>query len=385
LVGGYFLWDQATRVSTADLQRIVQRDAVPFDSLAIPEEMLDQLAATRVVVVGELHFLREHRELIAELLRELHSRGYRQYLFEWTQAVDWLLADFVHDGGLMPEWTPPHDVGGSALMAIRDLNRTLPENEHLQVHAIDVHLPDYGGTESWVAILALLAQQLPDPGPIAAFLQGDHDTYKNHRLQLDELQAKLDAGRRELTASWGEYWYTTVVEMVEVELTSVPIRAIRESDYDESVRLREEAIKRLADRRIASTDGGTLINMGSTHAQKEQLWGTEIEWLGEYLVNNSQVTGGSVIVLDVAAANIVSVPGSGNPNFDLAASPENELLRVMNGTWPEQIVFLPLDDPIFSGRRVPINASGDLYVGTLQRHFDAIVLLPLAHRNFVGD
>jgi hypothetical protein len=36
--------------------------------------------------------------------------------------------------------------------------------------------------------------------------------------------------------------------MVEVELTSIPIRALRESDYDESVRLREEAIKRLAGR-----------------------------------------------------------------------------------------------------------------------------------------
>jgi hypothetical protein len=38
---------------------------------------------------------------------------------------------------------------------------------------------------------------------------------------------------------------------------------MRESDYDESVRLREEAIKWLADRRIESMPHGTLINMGS--------------------------------------------------------------------------------------------------------------------------
>jgi hypothetical protein len=60
--------------------------------------------------------------------------------------------------------------------------------------------------------------------------------------------AGLNTRRSRLVASWGEAWYDTVAEMVEVELTSIPIRALRESDYDESVRLREEAIKRLAGR-----------------------------------------------------------------------------------------------------------------------------------------
>jgi len=385
LVGGYFLWDQVTRASTAELEQIVQRDAVPFDTQSIPDEVLNRLASNRVVVVGELHFLREHRELVAALLRELHAQGFRQYLFEWTQAADWLLADYVNDGGLVSGWTPPNDIGGAAITAIRDLNRTLPENERIQVHAIDVQLTDYGGTEGWVYILSELASHLPDPGPIAAFLQGDHETYESHRTQLESLQAQLEDGRSELIASWGEYWYETVVEMVEVELRSVAVRAIRESDYDESARLREEAIKWLADRRINSSSNGTLINMGSTHAQKERLRGTEIEWLGDYLVHKSPVAGGSVIVLDVSAAHIVSIPGSGVPDYDLAASPKNEILQVMNETWPDQIVFLPMDDPLFSSGRVAINSSGEVYVGALKRHYDVLVLLPIAHRDFVGD
>ncbi|UCG23073.1 MAG: hypothetical protein JSW55_13010, partial [Chloroflexota bacterium] len=240
-------------------------------------------------------------------------------------------------------------------------------------------------TESWVAVLAMLAQQLPDPGPISLFLQGDHDTYESHHLQLEALASQLEAGRSKLIASWGEDWYSTVVEMVEVELKSVTIRAIRESDYEESVRLREEAIKWLVDRRIGSKPHGTLINIGVTHVQKEQLWGDEIEWLGDYLVHNSEVTGGSVIALNVAAASVIATPGSGIPDFDLAASPKNEILRVMNGIWPGQIVFLPLDDPLLSKSRIPINTSGEIHVGALQRHFDAIVLLPMAHRDFVGD
>lgn len=147
IVGGYFLWDSFTRVSSPELERIVRRDGVPSQAGSIPDEVLDMLAANRVVILGEMHFLREHRELIAELVHELRSRGFRQYLFEWSQAADWLLADSVGDGGLVPEFTPPHDIGGSAITATRDLSRTLPEDERIEVHGIDLHLTDYGGTD----------------------------------------------------------------------------------------------------------------------------------------------------------------------------------------------------------------------------------------------
>jgi hypothetical protein len=366
-------------VSKEELEQIVQRDGVPFDVQSIPSAVLDRLASHRVVLAGETHFLREHRELMVELLRELHARGFRQFLFEWTQVADWLLADFVEDGGLEPDWAPPLSIGGDMLTAIRDFNRTLPEDERIRVHGVDVTLPDYGGGESFLWSLGRLAQHLPDPGPLSSLLQGDYDTPENQTSLLEALQAELSAGRSDLVASWGQHWYDTVVEMVEVELTSVPIRAIRESNYDKSVRLREDAIKQLVDSRLQELPHGTLINFGSTHAQKERLRGTDVEWLGDYLVRKSQAAGGSVMVLTVSAARIIPVPGSGNPDSDLAASPENELLRVMNQTWPDQIVFLPLDDPLFSSGRIPMNFV-DIYVGAPKRHYDAFILLPQAQR-----
>jgi hypothetical protein len=378
-VGGYFLWDQLTRVSTEELEQIVQRDGVPFEVGSIPEEILDRLASYRVVLVGETHFLQEHRELMIDLIRELHARGFRQFLFEWTQAADWLLADFVEDGGLEPDWTPPLDVGGSMIMAIRDLNRVLPEDEHIQVHAIDV-TRDYGGGESFFGSLTALARHLPDQGPLAPILQSNYDTPESQEAQIETLQAELSTRRSELIALWGEHWYDTIAEIVEVEQISIPARAILESNYDESVRLREEGIKQLVDRRLRDFPDGTLINVGATHAQKKQLWGTEIEWLGDYLVHKSQVADGSVIVLAVSAAHVVSLPGSGIPDYDLAASPENELFRVTNQIWPDQIVFLPVDDPLFNSARVPINSEGIIYISAPKQHFDAFVLFPLAHR-----
>jgi hypothetical protein len=366
-------------VSTEELEQIVQRDGVPFDVQSIPDEILDRLASHRVALVGETHFLREHRELMVDLMRELHARGFRQFLFEWTQVADWLLADFVNDGGLEPGWAPPQSIGGDMITAIRDLNRTLPEDERIRVHGVDVTLPDYGGGESFLWSLGRLAQHLPDPGPLSSLLQSDYDTPESQTALLEALQAELSAGQADLVASWGQHWYDIVVEMVEVELASVPIRAIRESNYDKSVRLREDVIKRLVDSRLQDSPHGTLINFGSTHAQKERLRGTDIEWLGDFLVHKSQAADGSVIVLTVSAAHIIPVPGSGNPDSDLAASPENELLRVMNQTWPDQIVFLPLDDPLFSDGRIPMNFV-DIYVGAPKRHYDAFILLPQAQR-----
>ena len=382
----YYVWDQATRVPASELQHVVRRNGVPFEAGSIPDEVFDRLAAHRVVLVGETHFLGEHTDFTFELLRGLHARGFRQFLFEWTQAADWALNDYVNNGALTSEWTIPHLLG-DPIVAIRDFNRPLPEAERIEVHAIDIHLADYGDTQSWLNYLDyIVGNVLTDPGPLTAFLGGDHSTYENHRAQLETLHVQLEDGRTELSASWGDYWYDTVVEMIEVELKGVEVRAARDSDYDESVRLREEAIKWLADRRIKSTPQGTLINMGSTHAQKEGLWGTEkIEWLGDYLAHRSPVTKGSVVNMWVPAAHILSAPGSDIPDFNLAASPENELLRIMHQAWPDQMVFLPMDDALFASGRVPINSSGEIFVGAPQRHYDAVALLPLAHRDFIGD
>lgn len=384
--GGYLLWDQLTRVSAAELEQIVRRDGVPFEAAAIPDQVIDEIASNRVVVVGEFHFLKEHREFVAELMRELHARGFRQYLFEWTQAADWLLDDYVNDGGLMPDWKPPHDIGGATITVIRDLNRTLPEDERIHVHGIDVTLQDYGGIEAFLASTRLLAQHFSDPGPISLFLESDHDTEEKHRALLEMLSAELSARRQELTSSWGESFYGTVQEMVEVELRAVAVRDIRDSDYDESVRLREETIKWLADRRIGSTPDGTLINIGATHSQKEGLWGTEgIEWLADYLVHQSSVTHGSVVAIWVAAQQIVPIPGSGDLARDLTDSPGNELLLVTSRIWPDRAVYLELNDPLFSDARVPVNVSGDVYIAAPKWQHDALILLPIAHRDFVGD
>jgi hypothetical protein len=370
---------QVTEVSTQDLALVVERDGVPFTGQSIPQEVLDRLSHYKLVVIGETHGIREHRELMAELIRNLHSQGFRQLLLEWPQMADWLVTDYVEDGGLVPGWVPPTDLHGDLITAIRDFNRTLAAGERFQVRGIDVNLEDYGGAEGFRNLLEALMQHLSNREPIEAFLRGSYDTPKQQRDALESLRNKLQAGRSDLVASWGERWYGTVAELIDVELASVGIRALREDFYDTSVRMRESVMKRLADLRLGGYAHRTLINVGSTHAQKKYLRGTEQEWLGDYLVHKSAAVGGATIVLAVVAARGESTPGG--PVVDrLAESPANEVFRLMTETWPGQSVFLPLDDPIFLGGGVPMNFEGTIYVGSPKQQYDGLLLYPLAHR-----
>jgi hypothetical protein len=372
---------QITEVAPPDLAAVVSRDGLPFTVRSIPDEVLDRISPHQVVLVGETHFLREHRELMAGLVRPLHARGFRQLLVEFPQMADWILEDYVGGGELEPDWEPPVSLGRAMFAAIREFNSTLPAAERVHVRAIDVNLNDYGGARDFQGLLRMLSSHLAGPGPVTELLQDGYDTPERQTVALEALQQALQTDRAGLRAAWGAYWYDTVAEMVEVELASVSIRAMRQDHYDLTVRLRESVMKRLADIRLDGYAPGTLINVGGNHAQKEYLKGTDQQWLGDYLVHQSAAVGGSVIVLNINPARIVPSSGSATTLFDiLDASPDNELWRLMNEAWPDQAVFLPLDDPVFAAGGIPINYEGTIYLAAPKRHYDILVLLPLAHR-----
>ena len=372
---------EVTEVTTTDLEGVVARDGVTFVVQSIPDEVLDRLSQHKLVLVGETHLIWEHQEMMAELVEALHERGFRQLLLEWPHMADWLLTDFVQDTRLEPGWEPPSWFYSALIAAVRDFNRTLPQAERVAVRGIDMNLQEYGGAPDFKGSIRALSHHLPDPGPVAAFLQGNYATPEAQVEVLETLRSELEAGQSDLRTLWGEYWYDTVVEMVEVERASVPIRALREDRYDMTAQMREAVMKLLADARLKDYEHRTLMNVGGNHAQKEYLKGTNQEWLGDYLVHRSDAVGGSSIVLTVTAARIVSDGPSETLLFDVAdASPENELWRIMKETWPGQIVFLPVDDPTFRGDGVPMNYEETIYVGSPKRHYDVFLLLPLAHR-----
>ena len=364
-------------VQTAELEQLVQRDGVPFTAEATPDAVLQRLSQHKLVILGETHLISEHQEFVAGLVRDLHARGFRQLLLEFPHMADWLLTDFVQDWGL-EEWQPPDWWFGLLATAIRDFNRTLPEGERIQVRGIDVNLSDYGGLNDFLNVIRALSEQLSDPGPIAAFLASPHHPSEAHEEALQTLRSELEARRSELLETWGSYWYETVAEMVDVERVSVTVRAIREDDYDRSVRIREDEMKRIADLRLGGYEHRTLMNVGGNHAQKDYLKGTEQEWLGDYLVHRSTSVGGSAIVVGFVAARILR--GSAVQYDIMDDSPGDELFRLMYESWPQSIVFMPLDDPLFTTGGIKMNFEGRIHRAAPKRYYDAFIQYPLAHR-----
>lgn len=373
---------RSSGVSAAELAPIVERDAVPFADSAIPDEVLLCLAEYPVVVIGETHLIREQREFTAALVEGLHAHGYRQLLLEWPHMADWVMADYVVDGDLAPNWwNPPTWLYGDLLGDIRAFNRGLPAEERIAVRGIDVNLDNYGGAKDFRDSLRGLSDQLPDRGPIAEFLQSSYDTADTQTAALEHLQAALTSDRGTLVGVWGQERYDMVTEMTEIELGSVPVRATWDDDPSKSAQLREQLIKRLADARLLDYEHGSVVNVGGNHAQKERLKGTEHEWLGDYLVHTSTVTSGRVISIVVVPARVVVDYETEVPDWDLTdASPDNELFRLMSETWPGQTVFLPFTDPLFIEGDVAMNFEDTIHVTSPERHYDGAVLLPLTHR-----
>lgn len=370
-----------TEVKAPEIEEVVLQDGEPFEPGSMPVDLVERLARHRLVVVGETHFIREHEEMVADLLGALHSRGFRQLLLEWPQAADWLLADFVGDGRLEPDWRPPRPMGGDLLVAVRDLNRSLPTDDRIRVRGIDVNLGEYGGQEMFVELLRSLTRHLSPSEALFPLTRDRHRDPRRYARALEAVAQELDARAAELAEAWGEAWYRLVAEMMEVERASIQIRAVREDHYELSVKLREGLMKTLTDRRLAEHDHGVVLNVGSSHAQKGRLRGTRQEWLGDYLVHQSPVVRGSVFVLQVSPARVVPESGNGTVYFDVeASSPEHELFRTMARTWPGMNVFLPLDDPMFEAGGIAMNFEEVIWVCAPKGQYDGIVVLPLGHR-----
>ncbi len=368
-------------VTADELESIVLRDAVAFDPVAMPDDVLDRIAGNQLVILGETHHLREHWALVSQLLDHLHGQGFRQLLIESPHMASWLFDDYVHGGILVPGWEPS-PFYERQLGAIRELNQSLAPDERVHVFAVDVNEDHYGGAASFRELLALLVSSLP-PATVEVTLEagyGGSDAARQTVL-VEELLATLAAGEDTLAGAWGVDWYDRVVEMAEVELASIEIRQERLQDDDAAAQAREEALKWIVDAHLSRGPDHTLMNIGGHHAQKSHLMGTEQEWLGDYLVHRSSALEGPVMVIGFTSARTELEPGAQGTTFDVKdTSPKNEILRVMAETMPGATVWLPLDDPLFQEREVAYSSEEVTYVTSLAEQFDVLIQYGLAHR-----
>ncbi len=365
-------------VTREDLTGIVRRDGIVFADDTIPDAVIDLLAQNQVVLIGETHHLREHWAFDAQLLQRLHEHGFRQFLVEQAHMHEWLLEDqYVNGATLVPDWVPP-PFFERRYAALREFNATLPAGERIRLRTMDANIDVYGGAEGFRELLASLVDLLGPVDAVDEFGRTDYATPDSQVTAVEALRAALENDRATLTEAWGPRWYDRIVEMVEVERRSIDVRAL---EGDDSSRKREDVIKWVVDARLIEDPGGAVINIGAHHAQKAHLMGTEQEWMGDYLVNRSTAVTGGIIVIGATSARTVLERGAGGTPFDVRdTSPDDELYRVMAETYPDQTVFLPLDDPVFTDGGVAMNSEEVIYVTALKEQFDAVLQYGVAHR-----
>ena len=367
-------------VSREEMAPLIQTDGAAFSDLHLSSEILEDLAFHRVVVLGETHRLREHWEFLATLAEDLHRWGFRRVLIEAPHMAEWLYDDYVQGGVLAPDYEPPKFYE-DRLAGIREVNEGLEPSERIRVRAIDVNEEHHGGGQAFRNVLGSLVQILGDAGPVEAFTSTPAGSPEEQRESIKRLSASLRSESSTLSEEWGPEWFAYVEEMVEVEQASIDIREYRQSDDDRAARAREKEIKELVESRLSHDEGSTIINVGAHHAQKSPLRGTDQEWLGDYLVHRSETADGSVFIIGFTSAETVLEPGAPGSPFDIAlSSPEDELLRLMAETWPGLNVYLPLDDPLFSEKRVAYNSEDKIYAVQLADVFDALFQYGMSHR-----
>jgi len=227
----------SNELTESDLAQIVDRDGIAFTGESLAPAFLDRLAANRLVIIGERHFLREHHRFVVQLIRDLHGRGFRQLLLEWPHMANWLVTDYITDGDLVPGWEPPNDLYFDLLQGVRDFNRTLDESDRFSVVGIDVNLSDYGGASSFRGIVTALTGHLSPAGPLSTFLQGTYGVPEEQMTRINALLDALDADRSSLRSAWGGEWFDTVSEMATVEALSITIRSTYETDYDRAAKM----------------------------------------------------------------------------------------------------------------------------------------------------
>jgi erythromycin esterase-like protein len=367
-------------VSGEEMSQLIQTEADAFPGLDLSSEILEELASHRVVVLGETHRLREHWEFLATLVEDLHGSGFRQVLIEAPHMAEWLYDDYVKGGILVPELELPKFYE-DRLAGIREVNQGLEPGEQIRVRAIDVNEEHHGGGQAFRNVLGSLVNILGEAGPVEAFTATAAGSPEEQREAIDRLSASLRSESSALSEEWGPEWFAHVVEMVEVERASIDIREYRQSDDDRAARAREEEIKELVESRLADNEGRALINVGEHHAQKTPFMGTDQEWLGDYLTHRSEAAEGSVFIIGFTSAETVLEPGApGSPYNIVQSSPDDELLRLMAETWPDLNVYLPLDNPLFSEKRVAYNSEDVIYAVQLADVFDALFQYGVAHR-----
>lgn len=355
--------------SQVDLE--TERHALVFEQDVIPQDLLEILAANKIIHVGEYHNNDAHAKFLTELVLELETHNL--LLIEMAHALEWIVEDYTMGKlesmpAFMAQFTQVD------FRAIRAYNQEAHDEEKIHVKTIDInHAPQF---------LAVSIRAMIDLGyieattPIKAYLE-------NHAEEEDvlKLQKHLLLESDSLRSKWGDKSYDRVNHMVERELQSIYCRKPLETgDVALRTKRRETVMKETVEKIISLYAEPVIINTGFNHTQKNHYLGTEQEWLGEYLEFVSPHGKGKtyhLVVVPIEGAINWSDDGTVKRQtsiFDYTGS--GELFKSMGNISSGRSVFLDFrSSDFFASERMKMNFHYEIIELIPYHMFDGVLLL----------
>lgn len=357
------------------LEPIVARDLVTVATGSVPDPLIQRIAGARVVLLGESHYVQEHQEFLVALLPHLHAAGVRTLMQEDMHVTAWTGEEYAQGrSDVLPVEIEAFD--RTLLEGLRAFNAPLAPED--RIHFVGFDMNHWIGTFSkYAAEFERRFGTVAEIHPLLATVP-DSSAYEN---ALRALPAALAADAAALTASLGADRYALLVDLVDVELQSLPLRRLGEGRHPP----RELLIRARILGALQQAAGAAIaVNCGGFHAQKQHVAGPDYETVGTWLATHPESYGGDASKLISIA--FMGAKGWRKASFDdvnswwldvAAQTDRDDLVRIMAETaGPQQLAFLPLSDPTLATGHVEFDWDGEVDYGVLGSAFDGVVLYP---------
>ena len=329
------------------LKSVIRQDLIEFDERIFPPQVLDSIGMYRAVAFGEMHTILEEREIVSTLAIQLTSiHDSITICAECPQAYSWVY-EKISMGAMdtIPVWATYRKLN-VILDSLSD--QTGPSSNSIRLTCIDANL----SSTSFLSSLDGYAKYIFENQLLIDFIASFPPSNSENYIQdLHDFKTLLEETPEQLDLTNDSETIETLDRMVRNEILSVPIRENWESDYDNSFMSREELIKGNADYYLRLNSQPLLFYFGAYHVQKGKFLGSQIEWLGDYLHHENDISRGNTIsIVGIPlAGEIINSSNSSTFHFNLANdSREDDLFRIASGLQSSAFAWLPLSDPLFS-------------------------------------
>jgi len=361
-----------------EINAVLDKDLIIFNSPVLPNQVYENLSQYKAIIIGEFHTILEEREFAASLTVRLNEINEKTNVCaECPDAYSWIF-EKISIGELNDL---PNGILYNKIVPILDSLKIYNSNNNKssRLNCIDANMESHFFLNS----LKSFAEYYSDSTNLFfvydSLINSIPSKYKNTLSHFIDI---LNKTPNDLGLSASSFLTEQLLRMFMNEFISVEIRERWNSDYSWSFKERESLIKSNAEYYLSKNDGTTIFYFGLNHAQKKRFMGSNIEWLGEYLHNNSTIASGKTI-------SIVGIPLQGeitNENvqgtiqFDLITqSKTNDLFRLVGDRSYENYSWLLLSDNLFFNKQIHVKYIYDEYEITVPvgKQFDAFFVFPI--------